>query len=608
MKIKLLGYIGLQNLKSSWKALLVLSAGLVLTLLLTVITFRNIENNAKEELASISLEIGLKIEARLHAHALILRAGTAHFAVSDSVSRDQWREFVERSRLDINLPGIQGVGYTVVIAPDDLQDHIRQVRQEGFPDYTVHPEDERDIYTSIVYLEPFSGRNLRAFGYDMYSEPVRRKAMQLSRDNNVVMLSGRVDLVQETGEDVQAGTLMYAPYYDPEMPANTVEERRQAIRGWVYSPYRMRDLMRGILGRFDQEHQDRVRLQIYDDSISVSSLLYDSQRTDSVDISSSRTRVNTTTVEFNGTKWLLVFSQSRELTFFNSNVVIVLVSGIIISVLLYLLSLSYFKIQRRSDRIKTQNEELLKLNATKDKFFSIIAHDLKSPFNSIIGFSKILIDQTHQKKYDRVVRYADIIHQSSNIAMELLTNLMEWSQSQTGRIEFNPDEFDLVELIKEIELLFTDLASHKSIKIRKEVPETLMVYADYEMVGTVLRNLVSNALKFTNPGGAITISVKKELHEYRVSVSDTGVGIPQDKISRLFRIDENYSTKGTQNEKGTGLGLILCKEFVEKHNGRIWVESNQKDPDDITSLGSTFYFTIPFQNKEEKEQAVKKFF
>ncbi len=604
MKLKVFEYFGLQNLTSGWKAFLVLVSGLAITAILTNLIYHNKEREAREELASISMEIGLKIDARLHAHAIMLRAGAAHFAASDTVTREDWNNFMKRSRLDINLPGIQGVGYSEIIPPDELQEHIRQVRQEGFPDYTVFPEGDRELYTTIVYLEPFSGRNLRAFGYDMYSDPIRRRAMEVSRDNDLAILSGKVGLVQETDEDVQAGTLMYAPYYDPDMPANTVEERREAIRGWVYSPYRMRDLMRGILGQFDEENQDRVRLQIFDNSIIDTALLYDSQLNSSSEIVNTSMRSTISPVEFNGTKWWLVFTQSRDRAFFSINVLTVLISGIIISVLMYLLSLSYFKIRRRSNQIKDQNEELQKLNATKDKFFSIIAHDLKSPFNSIIGFSKILIDQTQQKKYDSVERYADIIHQSSNVAMELLTNLMEWSQSQTGRIEFNPEKFDLVNLVREVELLFTELASYKSVEIRKETPESLVVFADYEMVGTILRNLVSNAVKFTKPGGNIIISARKESHEIVVSVADTGIGISNDNIGKLFRLDESYSTKGTQNEKGTGLGLILCREFVDKHGGKIWVKSFDKDLNDIKSPGSTFYFTLPFENKTVKKRAV----
>nr|MDA3905733.1 PAS domain S-box protein [Bacteroidales bacterium] len=239
--------------------------------------------------------------------------------------------------------------------------------------------------------------------------------------------------------------------------------------------------------------------------------------------------------------------------------------------------------------IKKKNEELLTINAEKNKFFSIIAHDLKSPFNSILGFSDLLIEQINNNDHDGIAKFAEIIQQSSNRAMDLLLNLMEWSQSQTERMEFNLEHFELVELIKDAELLLTGALEQKSISLSKNVPSNAPVFADKKMISTVLRNLISNAIKFTHTGGKITISVEEKQHELLVSVSDTGVGISKEDSEKLFKIDETYSTPGTNKEKGTGLGLILCKEFVEKHGGKIWVESE-------VGKGSTFYFTIPRSN------------
>jgi two-component system sensor histidine kinase/response regulator len=238
------------------------------------------------------------------------------------------------------------------------------------------------------------------------------------------------------------------------------------------------------------------------------------------------------------------------------------------------------------ERIKIQNEELQKINAEKDKFFSIIAHDLKSPFNSILGFSDLLVEQMREKNYTGIDKYAELIQLSSTRVMDLLLNLMEWSRSQTGRMEFNPEYFELVVLIKDTDLLLSGAMEQKSISLSKSVPSNVSVYADKKMISTVLRNLISNAIKFTHPGGKITISVEERKAELRVSVSDNGVGIPKASIEKLFSIDESYSTVGTTNEKGTGLGLILCKDFVEKHGGKIWVESEE-------GKGSTFYFSIP---------------
>lgn len=578
-----------KNQKRDWRAMLTLISGMLFTIFTTLFTYNIVEQSTLEEFESVCNEIEIKIATRLQAHVLILQAGTAFFAVSDTVTRNEWKTFIDGSQLDKNLPGIQGVGFSKIILPDQLEQHIKHIQQEGFPDYKVYPEGNRAIYTAIIYLEPFSGRNLRAFGYDMFSQPTRRKAMEQSRDNNMPVLSGKVDLVQETNQNIQSGTLMYVPLYKRNMPTKTVEERRKAIKGWVYSPYRMDDLMRGILGRWDYDELSRIHMKVYDDSLSVHSLLYDSQKNDPESHYIS-TRTLTLPVDFNGKKWILHFEQSRHNSFLNGYVIIVFVSGISITILLYLLMLAFSKVAYRSAQIRNQNEELKKINATKDKFFSIISHDLRSPFSAILGYSNILEKQVKDKNYTGITKFSEIIQVSSEKAMALLTNLTEWAQSQTGIMKFKPEPIDMVELIHETEQLFDDIANQKLIEIEKELPNEAPILADRAMISTILRNLLSNAIKYSEPGGKITLSVTTETNELVVSVADSGVGIPKNMMDKMFRIDESYSTKGTMNEKGTGLGLILCKEFVDKHKGKIWVESEE-------GKGSVFYFSIPLELK-----------
>jgi signal transduction histidine kinase len=229
---------------------------------------------------------------------------------------------------------------------------------------------------------------------------------------------------------------------------------------------------------------------------------------------------------------------------------------------------------------------LIKLNATKDKFFSIIAHDLKSPFNAILGFSNLLMNQVKENDYEGIEKYAEIIQQSSMRAIELLMNLMEWTRSQGGRMEFNPEFVEMSQMIKDIVELLIDTANQKSITINLRIPKALPVIADKAMISTVLRNLISNAIKFTNQSGEILLAADQKGDELLVFVKDNGVGMEQHDIDRLFKIDEIYSKSGTLKEKGTGLGLIFCKDFIEKHNGKIWLESEK-------GVGSTFYFSIP---------------
>lgn len=244
------------------------------------------------------------------------------------------------------------------------------------------------------------------------------------------------------------------------------------------------------------------------------------------------------------------------------------------------------KLENTLQELKTTNKELTQTIKTKEKFFSIITHDLRSPFNAINGFSSLLVEQVKCNDLKGIEDYAQIIYQSSNQAMDLLMNLMEWSRSQTNRLEYYPENFDLTDFSKNIVLLYKEIANQKSIQIQNLLMPGFPIFADKAMINTILRNLISNAIKFTNPDGVITIYAKEDDENIILSVKDTGVGIPQNIIPKLFEVDQVCSKNGTNNEQGTGLGLILCKEFVEKHHGNIWVESKE-------GIGSIFSFSIP---------------
>jgi PAS domain S-box-containing protein len=244
-----------------------------------------------------------------------------------------------------------------------------------------------------------------------------------------------------------------------------------------------------------------------------------------------------------------------------------------------------------NEALKKSEARLFELNATKDKFFSIISHDLRSPFTSILGLSYILIEQIQNKDYEGLEKYATIMQDASKRAMDLLMNLLEWSRSQSGRIDFYPEYLKINTLLDEVVELFYSSSIQKSITITKNMPNNFLVHADKAMIGSVFRNLVSNAIKFTNRGGKIVISIEQHNRELVVSIADNGIGISEDLLPKLFRIEESASTEGTNNEHGTGLGLILSKGFIEKHGGRIWVESKSDGTSD--EKGSTFKFSLP---------------
>jgi diguanylate cyclase (GGDEF)-like protein/PAS domain S-box-containing protein len=207
------------------------------------------------------------IATRLQANEQILRGVAGLFATQDQVTRAQFHAYVASLRLAEHYPGIRGVGFARRIAPADLATEVAAVRAEGFPDYTVFPPGERELYTAIVYLEPFDWRNQRAFGYDMWSEPVRREAMTRAWEEDQAALSGKVRLLQETGQEDQAGFLIYLPVYRPGLPHDTLTQRRSNLLGWAYSPLRMADLMQNFLQQHFPELTDRLAITIYDGAV-----------------------------------------------------------------------------------------------------------------------------------------------------------------------------------------------------------------------------------------------------------------------------------------------------------------------------------------------------
>ena len=268
-----------------------------------------LERDAARQFAFDCDQVALKVHERLGAYALILRGGAGLFAASAAVERDDWRAYVETLQASRSVPGVQGIGFTQVIPPEQLAAHVERIRAEGFPEYSVRPPGPRPLYTSIIYLEPFNDRNLRAFGFDMYSEPVRRAAMEQACDTGEAALSGKVELVQETGTEVQAGTLMYVPVYRGGAALDTREQRRAALLGWAYSPYRMHDLMTGMLGDWENHQGKTVDLHIYDGRTAApADLLFVSHPAFLQHVDSRF--VQERALDFNGRQWLLVCDHS----------------------------------------------------------------------------------------------------------------------------------------------------------------------------------------------------------------------------------------------------------------------------------------------------------
>ena len=247
------------------------------------------------------------------------------------------------------------------------------------------------------------------------------------------------------------------------------------------------------------------------------------------------------------------------------------------------------QISQANEALRMSEKNLMELNATKDKFFSIISHDLKNPFSSLLSISELMVDSFNDAdKEDHRAGFKKI-NQSVKHLLDLLENLLTWSRSQRGRIKYDPVRFNLSNLIQENINLHKLLAEKKGIMLLSQENDEVYAYGDRDMINSVIRNLMTNAVKFTDKDKSVEVRVQTKKQNIEVSIVDEGIGIPEENLGRLFRIDEKFKSTGTAGEKGTGLGLIICREFVEKNGGEITVESTP-------GQGTTFSFTIPTAN------------
>ena len=251
---------------------------------------------------------------------------------------------------------------------------------------------------------------------------------------------------------------------------------------------------------------------------------------------------------------------------------------------------THLTLRQSQKDLRASEQRLQEAVAAKDKFFSIIAHDLRGPFYSLFHLYEFMEDDIDMFDRNQLIDFFKSLRESAKRTFNLLENLLNWARTQTGSVHFSPEFLNLSSLIRNVAKLIESGADDKNISLKLDIDEKTDVYADKNMLRTILQNLIANAVKFTPRGGTITIHTQEKGDCIEITVADTGVGISQGNMEKLFRIDAQFTTFGTEEEKGSGLGLILCKEFAGANGGQIWVESEM-------GKGSSFRFTLPRENK-----------
>jgi signal transduction histidine kinase len=493
-----------------------------------------------------------RITGRLDIYTTILRSGAGLFAASGFVSREEFHSFARTVEVQSRFPGVQGIGWSERLTYDAAR----------LPDETQ----------AIRYLEPMDDRNRAALGYDMYADSTRRAAMGRARDTGTPAMSGRVTLVQEIRGPRQVGFLLYVPVYaGADIVPPTIEERRRLLRGFVYAPFRARDLFAGIFGT---EREPRVSFSVYDGPrLDTAQLLYRSAPASRGSLS------HLARLDVAGRPWTVEFHSMPALEQgVAANVFrIVVVGGLLVTAVIGWLAFAQARARAEAESA----------SRAKSDFLAVMSHELRTPLNAIGGYVELLemdlygpVTADQRQTLGRVKRAKDHL-------LGLINNLLDYARLEAGQEEFRLASVNVESLLDSVSELIAPLMHAGQLTFRRERGDAgVYIVTDCEKVQQVLLNLLSNAAKFTEPGGTVTLGWEYAPRDVLITVHDTGIGIAPEELDRIFDPFVQVESPLTRGRSGTGLGLAIVRDISRALGGEVTASSRAGE-------GSTFVLRLP---------------
>jgi signal transduction histidine kinase/CheY-like chemotaxis protein/integral membrane sensor domain MASE1 len=600
---KRVGEHALSHSAAQWGTLLV---GVGLTVAVWHLLAAGTERRAQEQFDAECADIAKRIARRMTLYESGLRGAQALFKTQQEPTRAQWSDFADGMNLKQNFPGVMGLGYGIYLRADQRTEAEAAIRTQGYPDFRIWSNDGSlgADTTAVMYLEPFSGRNLRAFGYDMMSEPVRRAALLQAGRSGAPVLSSKVVLVQDAKGAGQPGFLMYFPVYrkHAQLAAASPEQRMAALQGFVYSPIRADELMADLLGPSDRA----VRLEIFDGGLATpAAQLYASEKPPADPQQYPNPYLRTMPLELLHHQWTLRFTSQPafENSIDRQKSHIVLLAGVIISLLFFGVVRALAARQSFATALARQMTAALRESESslivardlaeaashaKSEFVANMSHEIRTPLNAVLGMTHLLSSTSlsHEQQ-----KYVDMIRSSGNSLLSILNDVLDFSKIEAGRMELSPAPFQLGAVLEAIATIMTVNAGEKDLElaigVEADVPQALL--GDGHRLQQILVNLVGNAIKFTEKG---TVSVLVELAAapatLRFTVRDSGIGIAPEQLTQLFAPFAQADASMTRRFGGTGLGLTISRRIAALMGGAIEVRSTQGE-------GSDFSLAVPLQ-------------
>jgi signal transduction histidine kinase/ActR/RegA family two-component response regulator len=593
--LKLMAFVR-RFLLRRWVPYAVLSSGLILTLLLAYYVTRTTRAGEELRLATVVDESRHLVQIRLDTYVELLRAGAALFAASTSVTTDEFKLFAARLQIGDRYPGLQGIGLVRKFTPQEVaagDPALDALSQQGV---TMWPPGRRPEYMAVVALEPERPRRRASLGYDMFTEPTRRAAMETARDTGEPAASGVLTLVQEIDETPQRGFLIYMPVYRTSRVPTTVEERRRAFYGFVYSPFRGDELLTSVLPAARD-----LGFSVYDGTLeNAAALLH------AAPLAARRSPYPPlramTPVEVAGRQWTIVFTARPYLDTSALWVApAVLFGGILLSLALFGIMRTQLEAWeatarhaaelRASEEAQRETGERLRRLVTlerearaeaqqadraKDEFLATLSHELRTPLNAMLGW--IMMLRSGKVRQERRVDALDVIERNARTQARLIEDLLDVSRIITGKVRLDLQPIQVAPILHTAVEAMRPGADSKKVALRAVIAmDAPAIMGDPNRVQQIIWNLLSNAIKFTPSGGEVRVELAAEDDSVRLAVIDTGIGIAPEFLPHVFERFRQADSSSTRAHSGVGLGLSIVRHLVQLHDGSIEAKSDGQD-------------------------------
>jgi signal transduction histidine kinase/CheY-like chemotaxis protein len=563
----------------------VLGVFIVLTLLATSYVWQTSRGTERAQFDNAVQATRDALVTRIDNYTNVLIYTRGVMVADPLIPPERLRAYIRGLNVQQRYPGISAIGFTLRLRPDDVPRLEAEMHGRGFRSFRVWPATPRSEYHAIILLEPTDRRNVRAMGYDMFTERVRRDAMARARDTGRAVASAQVMLVHEIDEEKKSGFLIYTPIYSIGHTPPTVAERRATLVGFLYAPFRIGDFFGGIFGT---QEEPEIGFEIHDGA----DLLY---RTEG--LPAEPRYMSEDNVQIGGRVWHIRWISRQRggaalLFAFGT-----FLGGMVIAALLFLLTRQQLAARESAEhtaaRLRESEGELQRANRAKDEFLATLSHELRTPMTSIMGWSQMLGEDLDPESHTAAV---DAIRKSARMQAQLIDDLLDVSRITAGKMRIETRPVELGPVISAAIQTVQAAATAKGVDVHSDLEDRVCVSGDAQRLQQVVWNLLSNAVKFTPGGGEVFLTLRSEDRDAVIEVRDTGQGIEPAFMPHLFERFRQADSSSTRSYMGLGLGLAIVRHLVELHGGTIAAESGGP------GTGSTFRVRLPLLVEDGRSQ------